>query len=61
MMLHVNHGFNEGYRKILIEATDTDVVALAIATASKLPGIELYIAFGHGKTFKIPSNTCTCC
>ncbi len=40
MMLHANHGYQQGIRRIMIRATDTDVVVLAIATASVLPQCE---------------------
>ncbi|KAJ8041387.1 hypothetical protein HOLleu_12189 [Holothuria leucospilota] len=32
--------------------TDTDVVALAIAMASKIGGCAMWLAFGHGKNFR---------
>lgn len=36
----------------MILVTDTDVVVLTIATASVLPGCELWVAFGHGSQFR---------
>ena len=52
MLLHAYHAYQHGHRRILIQATDTDVVVLAIRTASVLEGCELWVAFGHGKTFR---------
>ncbi len=34
MMLHAAHAYHQGYTRILIRATDTDVLVLAVATAS---------------------------
>ena len=52
MLLHAWHAYQQGYRSVIIHATDTDVVVLAIAMASVMNGCELYLAFGHGKTFR---------
>ena len=52
MMLHVGHAYQQGYRRIMVQATDTDVTVLTISTASVLDGCELWMAFGHGKTFR---------
>ena len=41
----------------MVVATDTDVLVLAIAMSVKLLGIELWLAFGHGKNFHyIPAH-----
>ena len=37
-----------GYRKLMVYATDTDVVVIAIAVASVLENCEIWVAFGHG-------------
>ena len=37
-----------GLSKIMIHATDTDVIAISIATSSALQHCELWVAFGHG-------------
>lgn len=51
IILHVYHAYQQGHHRILIQATDTGVVVLAIRTANILKDCELLIAFGHGKTF----------
>jgi hypothetical protein len=55
MLLHAFHAYHQGYRTIMIHATDTDVVVLAIRTANFLHGCDLWVAFGHGKTFRYVS------
>ena len=41
----------------MVVATDTDVLVLAIAMSVELPGVELWLAFGHGKNFRyIPAH-----
>ena len=52
MMLHMTDAYHHGQRKIMIHATDTDVLVLAIATASSLNDCEIWLAFGHGKNFR---------
>ena len=52
MMLQTSHAYTQEYRNIMIIATDTDVVVLAIFTASKLPDCKLFLEFGHGKDFR---------
>ncbi len=52
MLLHSVHAYQQGHRSIVINATDTDVVVLAVATASVLQGCSIWVAFGHGKTFR---------
>ncbi len=49
MMLHAFHGYNHNIKKILIRATDTDVVVLAISAASTMADCELWVEFGTGK------------
>ena len=51
MLLHAAHSYKHGHKKILIQATDTDIVVLAIRTAAILHECEIWVAFGHGKTF----------
>ena len=51
MMLHMAHTYQQGHRKIMIHATDTDVLVLAITAASGFPGCEVWLAFGHGTKF----------
>ena len=51
-MLHCAHAYQHGMKKIMVHATDTDVLVLAIATASVLEGCEIWLAFGHNKNFR---------
>ena len=52
MLLHAAHSYKHGHKKILIQATDTDIVVLAVRTAAILHECEIWVAFGHGKTFR---------
>ena len=53
IMLHCAHAYQHGImKKIMVHATDTDVLVLAIATASVLEGCEIWLAFGHNKNFR---------
>ncbi|MPC65847.1 hypothetical protein E2C01_059983 [Portunus trituberculatus] len=52
MKLLMAHTYQQGHRKIMIHATDTDVLVLAITAASSLPGCEVWLAFGHGIKFR---------
>ena len=52
MVLHTAHAHQAGHNSIMIHATDTDVVVLAISAASDLPETELWLAFGHGNNFR---------
>ncbi len=55
MLLHAAHAYKHGLKKIIIQATDTDVVVLAIRTAAILQDCKIWIAFGHGKLFRFIS------
>ena len=52
IMLHCAHAYHHGMKKIMLHATDTDVLVLAIATASILEGCEIWLAFDHSKNFR---------
>jgi hypothetical protein len=52
MVLHAAHAHGQDHCRIMIQATDTYVVVLAITIADTIQDCELYIAFGHGKTFR---------
>ena len=43
IMLHCAHAYQHGMKKIMVHATDTDVLVLAIATASVLEGCEIWV------------------
>ena len=40
LLFHAFHAYNQGYRKLMVCATDTDVVVIAIAVASVLDNCE---------------------
>ncbi len=52
LMLHCAHAHQHGSKRIMVHATDTDVLLLAIATASMLEESEIWLAFGHAKSFR---------
>jgi len=52
IMLHCAHAYQHGMKKIMLHATDTDVLVLAITTASVLEGCEIWLGFGHKKNFR---------
>ena len=47
LLFHTKHIIDQGMEKVLIQATDTDVVVIATAVAHTLD-CELWVAFGHG-------------
>ena len=52
IMLDCTRAHQHGLKKMMVHATDTDVLVLAIATARMLEGCEIWLAFGHGKNFR---------
>lgn len=52
MMLHCFHAYRNGMKRIMVHATDTDVLVLAIVTTIKMEDCELWLAFGHGAHFR---------
>ena len=54
-MLHCAHAYRHGLKKIMVHATDTDVLVLAINTVGALKECELWLAFGHSRY--IPAHT----
>ena len=48
LLFHAFHSFYHGFSKLMIHATDTDVVVLAIAVSGALQNSEIWVAFGHG-------------
>ena len=52
MMLHCFYAYKLGMKKIMIHATETDVLVLAIVTALKMDDCEIWLAFGHGPHFR---------
>ncbi|KAK6172823.1 hypothetical protein SNE40_016405 [Patella caerulea] len=56
MLLHCKHAATQGFKNILVVATDTDVVLLSIALAPYLD-CQLWLNFGHGAHKRyIPSH-----
>ena len=39
------HAYKQGLKKVMVRATDTDVLVLAIATANVLEVCEIWLAF----------------
>jgi len=52
LLFHASHSFHQGFTKLMIHATDTDVVVLAIAVSSVLKDCEIWVAFGHGSKLR---------
>ena len=52
MMLHCFHAYSNGMKRIMVHATDTDVLVLAIVTAISMEDCELWLAFGHSAHFR---------
>ena len=48
LLYHASHAMQNGLSKIMIHATDTDVIAISIVTSSALQHCELWVAFGRG-------------
>ena len=42
----------EGYTKVTIRTVDTDVVALAVASAQRHENTEVWVTFSAGKSFR---------
>ena len=52
LLLYAGHAYGQGQRKIMSQASDTDVVVISITTANILHGCKLWIAFSYCKTFR---------
>lgn len=52
LLFHAKHIHDKGLKKILIQATDTDVVVIAITVSSLLEDSEIWVAFGHGNQLR---------
>jgi hypothetical protein len=48
ILYHAFHAIERGLSKVIIHATDTDVVILAVAVSSTLDNSQIWVAFGHG-------------
>ena len=61
LLFHAKHLHDNKLKKVLIQATDTDVVVIAIAVSSMLKDWELWVAFGHrNKLSYIPCHLLRC-
>ena len=56
LLFHASHSFHQGYNKVMVHATDTDVVVIAVAVSSIFENCEVWIAFGHGTLNPMPPN-----
>ena len=52
LLFYASHSFHQGFTKLMIHATYTDVVVLAIAVSSVLKNCEIWVAFGHGSKLR---------
>ena len=49
---HASHSFRDAFTKLIIHATDSVVVVLAIAVSIVLQHCEVWVAFGHGSKLR---------
>jgi hypothetical protein len=57
MILHAVDAYKQGYKRVMLHATDTNVLVLTICTISQFENCELWLAFGHAKHFRyIPAH-----
>ena len=48
LLFHASHAYNSGFKKLIIHATNTDVMIIAIVVSSVLYGCKIWMtAFGH--------------
>ncbi|KAH3846381.1 hypothetical protein DPMN_088682 [Dreissena polymorpha] len=47
MILHAVDAYKQGYKRVILHATDTNVLVLTICTISQFENCELWLAFGH--------------
>ena len=63
VFLHAKDAVQEGFKTVMISASDTDVLVIAVATFSQLQELglqELWLAFGQGQNLKwIPVHELT--
>ncbi|XP_078355303.1 uncharacterized protein LOC144639911 [Oculina patagonica] len=53
MIIHAFDASLNGFRRIMIQSNDTDVVVLAVSIAQLLPLDELWISYGSSKHVRI--------
>ena len=48
LLFHASHAYHRGFKKLIMHATDTDVMVIAIVVSSVPHGCEIWMtAFGH--------------
>jgi hypothetical protein len=52
IMFHCFHAYRFDMKRIMVRATDTDVLVLAIVTAISIEDCEPWSGFGHGANFR---------
>ena len=52
IMVHCAHAYHHDIKKIMLHATDSGVLVLAIATANVLKECEVWLAFGHSNNLR---------
>ena len=58
MVLHASHASQQGYDRVLLQASDTDDVVIAAAMAREIHTHELWVSFGKGQSLRyIPFHT----
>ena len=58
MVLHASHTSQQEYDRVLLQASDTDVVVIAAAMAKEIHAHELWLSFGKGQSLRyIPVHT----
>ena len=48
ILFHAIHAIESGLSKVIIHATDTDVIVLATAVSNTLDNCQLWVVYGHG-------------
>ena len=52
LLFHASHSFHHGYNKVMVHATDTDVVVIAVAVSRIFQNCEVWGAFGYGNKLR---------
>ena len=52
MIVHLADSLRDGFHKIMLRSSDTDVVVLAVAAVARMNVQKLWIAFETGKNFR---------
>ena len=47
LLFYASHSFHHGYNMLMVHATDTDVVVVAVSVSSIFQTCEVWIAFAH--------------